>query len=189
MISRNIKKQNKGFTLVEALVAISILMVAIVTPMTIAQNGLSSAMYSKDQMTASFLAQDAIEYIKNKRDEIGVQKDPLAGKTDGEWIGKSGYFSTCFQVAGCKIDTINNNVSAFSVGDKLKIKRELDGKFLYYGHDNGEISKFTRKIFITSPVVTDVNEAMIDVTVSWQNGGNTETVEIKNFIYNYWENL
>lgn len=187
MISRNIKKQNKGFTLVEALVAISILMVAIVTPMTIAQNGLSSAMYSKDQMTASFLAQDAIEYIKNKRDEIGVQKDPLVGKTDGEWIGKSGYFATCFQVAGCKIDTINNNVSAFN-NEKLVVSREGSG-FLYYGYAGGDTSKFTRKIFITSPVVTDVNEAMIDVTVSWQNGGNTETVEIKNFIYNYWENL
>jgi type II secretory pathway pseudopilin PulG len=184
-----LKKQNKGFTLVEALVAISILMVAIVTPMTIAQNGLSSAMYSKDQMTASFLAQDAIEYIKNKRDEIGVQKDPLAGKALGEWIGVSGYFATCFQANGCKIDTVNNNVSAFN-NEKLVVSRDVTG-FLYYGYSAGDTSKFTRQIFIKSPAVDlgNQDEAVIRVIVSWQNGGNIETVEIKNFIYNYWENL
>ena len=58
----------KGFTLVETLVAISILMIAIVGPMTIAQNGLSSSIYAREQFIAQFLAQDALEYVRNVRD-------------------------------------------------------------------------------------------------------------------------
>ena len=60
-------KLTAGFTLVEALVAISILMVAVASPMVIAQKGLNSANYSRDQMTATFLAEDALEFIKNFR--------------------------------------------------------------------------------------------------------------------------
>lgn len=69
-----------GFTLVEALVAISILMIAIASPMTLAQKGLSTAVLSKDQMVASFLAQDAIEAVKNIRDQIAVSQ------TSGNWL-------------------------------------------------------------------------------------------------------
>ena len=56
-------KANSAFTLVEALVAISILMIAIASPMTLAQKGLSTATQSKDQMIAAFLAQgmDALD--------------------------------------------------------------------------------------------------------------------------------
>lgn len=188
MILKNIRKQNKGFTLVESLVAISILMVAIVIPMSIAQNGLNSATYSKDQMTAAFLAQDAIEYIKNKRDEIGVTKDPLEGSSDFEWIGKNTYFDKCFSQSGCSIDTVNNKIESFD-GSKLTIKRTGNGKFLYYGYENNnvETSKFTRKISIATP--NNNNEAKIEVIVSWQNGENIETVQVTNFLYNYWENL
>lgn len=68
------KKIISGFTLIEALVAISILMIAISSPIMLAQKGLSSSILSRDQMIASFLAQDGIESIKNLRDEIAINQ-------------------------------------------------------------------------------------------------------------------
>jgi len=79
-------KQNSAFTLVEALVAISILMIAIASPMMLAQKGLSTATLSKDQMIAGFLAQDAIEAIKNIRDQIGKNAVPGSGE---DWLAQS----------------------------------------------------------------------------------------------------
>lgn len=83
----NIKilKQNnqKAFTLIEALVAISILMIAIASPMALAQKGLATATLSKDQMIAAFLAQDAVEAVKNIRDQIAVRN------TTGDWLDNS----------------------------------------------------------------------------------------------------
>ena len=57
-----------GFTLIESLVAITILVTAILGPMTIAATGISSAIYARDQETAFFLAQEGLEYVRNVRD-------------------------------------------------------------------------------------------------------------------------
>ncbi len=62
---------NKGFTLIETLVAVSILMISVAGPLTIAQKSLYAAMSAKDQVTASFLAQDMMEQIKNDRSSDG----------------------------------------------------------------------------------------------------------------------
>src|SRR3989338_3913398 len=79
--SKNKIRNRKAFTLVEALVAISILMIAIASPMTLAQKGLSTATLSKDQMTAAFLVQDAIESVKNIRDQAAIR-----GSATNDWL-------------------------------------------------------------------------------------------------------
>ncbi len=192
-------KFSRGFTLIESLVAVSILMVAIVSPMTIAQKGLGSAMFSKDQMTASFLAQDAIEFIKNKRDQIGSRKVYGYATTTFEWIGEmlsapNDFYNFCVSTNGadkaCAIDTIKNGIVYDVETMPLKINRDIDGKFFYYNYDSGtEISKFTREIRIKAPAVSNNNEALITVTVKWQNAGNQESVILNSYIYNYWGGL
>lgn len=62
---------NKGFTLIETLVAVSILMISVAGPLTIAQRSLHAAITARDQVTASFLAQDMMEQIKNDRSTDG----------------------------------------------------------------------------------------------------------------------
>ena len=52
-----------GFSLVEAIVAVSILILTLVSPITLAHRGLVSAEYSKDQMTAYNLAEQAVDHI------------------------------------------------------------------------------------------------------------------------------
>ena len=86
-IQKEIK--NKGFTLVEALVAISILMIAIASPMMLTQKSLSSATLSKDQMVATFLAQDTIEAVRNIRDQIAVRG------TDTDWLSSDILLKNC----------------------------------------------------------------------------------------------
>jgi type II secretory pathway pseudopilin PulG len=92
-----------GFTLIEALVAIAVLMVAITGPMVLAQKSLSSADLSKDQTTASFLAQDAIEDVLNIRDTIAVSQ------TTGSWLTgptSQGFLAPCICIgAACNFDS------------------------------------------------------------------------------------
>lgn len=80
----NIK--NKGFTLVETLVAIAILMISIAGPLTIANKSLTAAVYARDQVEASFIAQEVVEKIKNDRLNGGrvIQAiDPYGDPCDG----------------------------------------------------------------------------------------------------------
>lgn len=58
----------KGMTLIETLVAITILSVAIVAPMSLTMQSLASAYYARDQIVASNLAQEAIESVRAARD-------------------------------------------------------------------------------------------------------------------------
>ncbi len=69
------KNTKKGFTLVETLVAITVLLVGIIGPIYIATEGIKAAMYAKDQVIAGYLAQDALEYM------IATQKQGVFGGT------------------------------------------------------------------------------------------------------------
>ena len=52
------------FTLVETLIAISIVTIAISGPMLSASRALIAANIARDQLTASYLAQEGIEYVR-----------------------------------------------------------------------------------------------------------------------------
>ena len=175
MIKPNLKK--RGFTLLEALVAVSILMVAVVAPITIAQKGLSSATYSKNQMIASYLTQDAIEYIKNVRDQNSIRN---SFDWAGLW-GSGGFFNLCQSPNFCKLDTNAlggaGQVQAYNTGDFLHI--DANG---FYGF-SGSLTNFSRKIQITlDPNSRNPDEALITVIVNW---GTTDSITIKSLIFNY----
>ena len=145
---KNINKQKltEGFTLIESLVAVSILMIAIASPMTLAQKGLATAILSKDEMTAGFLGQDAIEAVRNARDQIAVK-----GDITDDWLGSDhGLLENCIcnpnageicdfdtpvsidtQIKFCQIDSTaiswstTINVGGFPT-PKLKISYNVD---------------------------------------------------------------
>ncbi|MBI5003948.1 hypothetical protein HZC00_02550 [Candidatus Kaiserbacteria bacterium] len=57
----------------ETLIAITLLMLAVVEPMALTAQALKSAYYSRDQITASNLAQEAIETVRSVRDSQILQ--------------------------------------------------------------------------------------------------------------------
>jgi type II secretory pathway pseudopilin PulG len=75
----NLLKKNKGFTLVETLVAISIFTVSILGLISILASGVSDISYAKQKIVASYLAQEGIEYVRNMRDTAVLY--PSVGQT------------------------------------------------------------------------------------------------------------
>ncbi|MFA5932066.1 MAG: type II secretion system protein [Candidatus Paceibacterota bacterium] len=61
-------KLNKGFTLVETLVSISIFTMSILGLLVILSGSITDTGYAKKKMAASYLAQEGIEYVRNLRD-------------------------------------------------------------------------------------------------------------------------
>jgi prepilin-type N-terminal cleavage/methylation domain-containing protein len=59
----------KGFTLVEALVAIAIVSIAIAGPMYAANRAIVAAQIANSQFVAAYLAQEGIEYVRSMRDD------------------------------------------------------------------------------------------------------------------------
>jgi len=95
MNNKKLKKINKGFTIIETLVAITILMIAIAGPLTVATKGYTSSLDAKNQSIAINLAQEGLEYLNNQKDNqnLGWGKDiPFFNNSD-------------ISYSGCKIKT------------------------------------------------------------------------------------
>lgn len=67
-----------GFTLVEALVAVSILTTAVAAPLVIISSNIAQTAYARDEATAVFLTQEAFEVVRHLRDNDSLLNTPGA---------------------------------------------------------------------------------------------------------------
>ena len=107
---KNSQQQNKGFltsrgrgfTLIETLVAITILLVAIVGPMSAIGTSLSQMSISRDQIIAINLAQEGIEAIRQERDSKMIDQ-LLGGSTDPlHWLPPANIMPLVFCFIGIR---------------------------------------------------------------------------------------
>jgi prepilin-type N-terminal cleavage/methylation domain-containing protein len=61
-------RESKGFTLIETMIAVSILALSVAGPLYTASRAFISAETAHDQLVASYLAQESIEYVHAMRD-------------------------------------------------------------------------------------------------------------------------
>ncbi len=184
--------KQKGFTLVEGMVAISILSMAVTGPLVIAQKGISSAIYARDQITAFYLAQEAVEYIRNIRDTNRIQNI--------WWLRQFCGVSSCTQVNDTyKIDTTYANFNQTPDGTPKPEAIEpcvgtcpvlsFDTVNKLYGYSSGggtwAPTIFTRTISINNTSKPD--EAEISVSISWKtNLFSPERVfTVKEYLFNF----
>ena len=73
-----------GFTLIEALVAISILLVGIISAFSLVTKSLVTAPVIQDRLVASFLAQEGIENVRHTRDSNFLK---ILKTGSGNWLG------------------------------------------------------------------------------------------------------
>ena len=172
-------KSIKGFTMVETLVAVAILMISVAGPLTIAQKGLLAAIYARDQVTASFLALDAMEYIKNVRDN-NINEINLTGGSADDWLIYIYAPNKCDSEANkCKIDTTRPasvlNPEICGVNCLLY----NDGNS-YDTDSSGKATQFSRNYYITNYTPT---EATVIVNVNWFNGTVENSVKLENQLF------
>lgn len=166
-------QQERGFTLIETFIAIMILIVAVVGPLTIAQRALSSSQYAADRITAYYLAQDGIEYIRSVRDGMTLNNTSDNSSSVGatNWLGDDGYtdgIAGCFVSSpntgnGCKVNYLQNpSITACSVGGCGAMYLDNQGSnpsyiYTYSLTNNGVYTSptiFTRTIKITPMALT-----------------------------------
>lgn len=90
-----------GFTIVEAILSAFIISLAVIGPLSAARQGLSASSDSRDYAESIYLAEEAMEYIRNIRNE-----NLLKGLINNNWLQGLGQ---CMSNNYCGISPISNN--------------------------------------------------------------------------------
>ncbi len=165
--------QQRGFTLIETMVAISVLVVAVSAPLTLASQSLFAALYAKDQTTAFYLAQEAVELVRNKRDNnmLRILSGQEVGWLDGIPLDSNFH-----------VDIPNDTIEECG-SDCLSTKLRNDG--IFYNYESGNTSRFGRSVRVTENQDLP-DEAVISVVVEWQTGAFRErSITLEERIYNW----
>jgi type II secretory pathway pseudopilin PulG len=175
-------RYTKGFTLVETLVAITILIMVIVGPMTIAQKGVQNAYFANDQVTAVFLAQEAIEGVRELRDKVAL--DVYDGNRNVDT--RSWFPDTC--AYGCVYNPhqTTNVLSSCTGGTCAKLF--LNDETGEYSHTTGSTySPFSRIVTMDTSYAAATGGVLVNVRVTWQNKGSSKEVKLQTWVYDHYQ--
>ena len=171
-----------GFSLVETLVSITILLIVITGPLAISSSAAKSSSFSSEQVTAFFLAQEGAELVQKARDDLLVpyfnatNPDPWADFTR---TGNGGLYRNCYisvNVSGCDFTIVNDKIGSLTLVNCMTVANCL----LYrdtatnnlrsrYGHNSSNTAStpFTRVITLES---VNANEVKVISKVTWRTG-------------------
>ena len=192
-------QKKSGFSLVETLVAIAILMIAVVGPMTLAWSSIAASNDARNEITATYLAQESLEYVRNIRDGIIVNNytsgttDITSGTTD-EFPGAA--LVDCYTTSDCDISPNQPSpIIACTSGSGLTLTNGdivcplytvvADGYKVYTSASifGGIPSIFYRSTKITPGVSGD--EYIVTTTVHWKNHNRDRIIRLSTVLYNY----
>lgn len=175
--SMNTAHSKKGFTLLETLVAISILLIAVVGPMSIIGRSLPQSAYARDHAIAVNLAQEGIEAMRQKRDSNMLNDWNGTTTAWDSGIVTNNYYAVDPRALSMLLSCggVLCNLTTLTI-------RQDAATGLYYQSSagGGTVTKFQRYIVVTSNVP---EEKRIDSYVTWRDSMNiSHTLSVTEFI-------
>lgn len=199
MINKILQNKSKGFTLIEVLVAIFVLITAVVVPLTIGSKAFAYSNFVRDQSTASYLAQEAMEYVRLLRDNASLNPSP----TSGAWGDFKSAVSSCAtnpsdKSGGCHF-VVSTNFSKTDIqqcsesngglgqfddrsGGCPAMFLQEDGTYTY---DQVGGRAFVRKVqtYVENEGSPNLERMRVTVTLSWNtNGISDRSFSIVNYL-------
>jgi len=175
-----------GFTVLESIIAIFVLSLSISGAFSAVRQSLNQSILSKEEVKAFYLAQEAVEIIRNKRDNNHLEK--IVNSSSNSWlygIAENGdpIVNICDFGDVCRVDSIPIPPSLTSCGDEWGDCATLNQNpttFLY-SYGLYPPSKFKREITFES---INADEVAVIVRITWTKGMTTKEFKIKTHLFN-----
>jgi prepilin-type N-terminal cleavage/methylation domain-containing protein len=172
----------KGFSLLEVMVAIFILIMGLSSVLVLTTKSISGASRSTSRLIAANLAQEGIEVVKNIRDYNFNGSDP-----DGVWTAwhATGYSNGCTLIAANQYNcSVQYNSTTFGIDYNAYLRFQPEGSNPYgrYSYTSGTDTPFRRKI-----ILEKINNAQLRVNsvVTWVERGVTLSVDVEDRLWNW----
>ncbi len=181
-----------GFTLIETMIAVAILTLSVAGPLFTADRAIVAAQLASNQLTASYLAQEGIEYVRAMRDGEFL----AAYRTGGQNVSTTAWnaflanspASDSFTISGCRMTTVctlDPVMSAMGTGSGLSLLPcsgasctplyLANGVYTERTNLGGTATPFRRTIQAIDVSGTDER---IESKVWWTSHGTTYTVTV-----------
>lgn len=195
-------EQRAGFTLLETVVALGVILAAVVGPVSLITRGLFNFSLSKDQVIAANLAQEGVELIRLIR-ENNLACDELNGSAQWQWN---------HDPRGGEMTRLRVGVDAGNVSDPVScgsntlffphlssscsghLRFEPDAKLPrggMYGYTGSIETIFSRCVDISRPPdsptagIPGVDQMDVVSTVTWDEHGNPRSLLLRERLYNW----
>jgi len=179
MYNRN---KNKGFTLLEMLVAIFVLSVGILGAYVAIQKSASISNYSYARLTAAYLAQEGIEIIRNIKD-TNLLEGLLVSNDWHEGFAYIPYLEVQYTDSQAEepILALCDSPCEF---DGMHFLQRRDSFYNYASYPDSITTPFKRKVVLAS---SDW-DSYIDIvsTVYWKDGDTIKEFKVWEKLYNWW---
>lgn len=186
--------KTNGFTLIEMMVAVSIIAIAVTGPLMAASRAYFSAQNAQEQVIASYLSQEAIEFARFKRDSVFLQEyGTKGGDTTDAWNNfLSEIHSDGCDTHACTYDTTTMQGFASCSGggdgnacDSLSLAGSgVEKLYTQNTQLSGAVATpFTRavrfyKVVPATGAFTNATEVRVTATTTWQSHGRTFTAAV-----------
>jgi prepilin-type N-terminal cleavage/methylation domain-containing protein len=191
----------QGFSLVEVLVSITILLLVIVGPLQIIARSINSTNFATEQVNAWFLAQEGIELAQKGRDDLVLQNFKLQVNPPGEANPITEFLSdyaACFSPNGCGLaigdgTNIPAPVTCGVISNcRLYLTPRSNTDRASYQHtvSGNTITPFTRVITMERfPASGTVREIKVTSRVTWRTGSliSSQRVEAVSYLFNVYD--
>lgn len=161
--NRQIKTKNdSGFTLLELMTVVFVVAIGLLAVYAVSSNIIVYTNLSLSRLTASYLAQEGIEIVRNIRDTNWLEtSDWTSGLAVGDWE------------ADYNDGSLSNNLNRYL---------NIESASGFYGYGAGTQTKFKRKITITP----DGEALKVSVLVQWQERGKSYEVTVQENLYGWY---
>jgi len=179
----NSKKNKKGFTLIEVVLATLIVSVSFVSIYALISITHKSYIEGRYEVIAAGLAQEAVELVRNYRDEEALNNPSGFDVTD--LINDCGSECVVYLDSNKEVQIVKN-----ANANKQKVEQLTDGQYenCYTGNCAGKFPNFTRKVEMSNVPLTTSNAVRVKVTVEWDSfalGTTRKKVIVESILSNW----
>lgn len=169
MFFKGSKKFNKGFSIIEVLVAISVILISFTAALNLINRSMAFHDLAYSRLVASYLAQEGIEIVRNIRDNNFIVNQP-----DRPWD------------YGLEPGEYRVQYDDLSLESYIEEPLNLDTTTGLYNYEPSSPTnvptRYTRKIVIEK---ISNNHIRVQSIVSWSNRGGNFQIIVEDHLYNW----
>lgn len=180
---------HSGFSLVETLVAITLLLLVVVGPLGMTSRTSAGATLASEQVIAHFLAQEGLEIIQKAREDVMLAaiNSGTPGATSAAWnqfSNPTGVYASCF-AARCGLELVSDGTAVAAPRDCSTISNCLlylnaaAGIRSMYTYSTGVgfiPTAYTRSIKMT---YINADEIKLESLVTWRTGSLVASQQVR----------